>query len=179
VISILNRTQGDSSESAGVILAAVRCMARKMGIATLACGLPLGGEECTRCRCISEIFIEPVHVCTACRSTLALNAAVESLKTSKVALDSGPMTSRFALLMPSVAVGITHEYQIETKSFRVCTVVKQDLSSSNYILYVVCKYDDMCNTEQTMILDVVINVASHIRWAGGAVRRGRGPPAFT
>jgi hypothetical protein len=99
-----------------------------MGIATSVCGLPLMGEECTRCRCISEMFIEPVHVCTVCWSTLVLNAAVESLKTFKVALHSGPNGARLHAQHVSTrqtAVGADAlSQQIETKSLRVCTVVK-------------------------------------------------------
>jgi hypothetical protein len=87
--SILNRTQVDS-ETVGVILAAVRCMARLSGDCHISLRIALMGEECTRCRCISEMFIEPVHVCTVCWSTLIVNAAVASLKAFYVALDSGP-----------------------------------------------------------------------------------------
>jgi hypothetical protein len=91
--SILNRTQVDF-ESVGVVLAAVRCMARLNGDCNISLRIALIGEECIRCRCISEMFIEPVRVCTVCWSTLVLNAAVESLKTFKVALDSGPNGAR-------------------------------------------------------------------------------------
>lgn len=77
--SILYRTQVDS-ETVVAILAAVRCMARLNGDCHVSLRISLLGEECTRCKCVSEMFMEPAHVCTVCWSILVLNAAVQSLK---------------------------------------------------------------------------------------------------
>jgi hypothetical protein len=42
--------------------------------------ISLMGEECARCRSVSQTFIEPAGVCSACWSILVLNAAVGRLK---------------------------------------------------------------------------------------------------
>jgi hypothetical protein len=75
--SILYRTHVDS-ETVGAVLGVVRCMAMLNGDCNISLRIALLGEKCTRCECISELFMEPAHVCTVCWSILVLNAAVDS-----------------------------------------------------------------------------------------------------
>jgi hypothetical protein len=77
--SILYGTQVDS-KTVGAVLTAVRCMAMLNGDCHVSLRIALLGEKCMRCECVSEMFMEPAHICTVCWSILVLNAAVESLK---------------------------------------------------------------------------------------------------
>jgi hypothetical protein len=76
---VLNTTQADP-QSVLAILAAVRCMATLTGDSYVSLRISLSGEECKRCRRVSELFVEPIGVCTVCWSILVLNAAVGWLK---------------------------------------------------------------------------------------------------
>jgi hypothetical protein len=67
-------------ESVCAILTAVRCAASLTGDFSVSLRISLLAEECVRCRGVSQTFIEPAHVCTACWSILALNAAVDGLE---------------------------------------------------------------------------------------------------
>jgi hypothetical protein len=58
----------------------VRCMANLTGDSHVSLRISLLGEECSRCRGVSETFVEPCDVCTTCWSILVLNDAVKDLK---------------------------------------------------------------------------------------------------
>ena len=67
-------------ESGCAILAAVRAMAGIIGCSQISMRIALEAEECKGCRVVSETFIEPAGVCTACWSILALHGAVAAPK---------------------------------------------------------------------------------------------------
>jgi hypothetical protein len=68
------------SESVCQILAAVRSMAGLTGTTDVSLRVSLSGEECSRCRRVSETFIEPARVCTTCWTVLVLNGVVDCLR---------------------------------------------------------------------------------------------------
>jgi hypothetical protein len=73
--SLLYTTRSDP-ESISATLAAVRCMASLTGHSEISLRIALSGEECSRCRGVSEMFIEPGGVCTVCWSILVLSEAI-------------------------------------------------------------------------------------------------------
>jgi hypothetical protein len=76
--SILYDTHVDP-DSVAAVIAAIRCIGFLTPNSHMTLRIAFSGEECMRCRSVSEMFLEPAHLCAVCWTVLRLNEIVMSL----------------------------------------------------------------------------------------------------